>query len=47
MTYKFYIKIRIRMELVEEKVHQILTYVQEGSADIWKENILVNLELGV
>lgn len=29
---------------VEEQIQQMLFYVQEGSADVWKENILKDLE---
>lgn len=29
---------------VEEQILQMLFYVQEGSADVWKENILKDLE---
>jgi len=29
---------------VEEQIQWVLSYVQEGSADVWKENILENLE---
>ena len=32
--------------MVEEQVQWILLYVQRGSADVWKENILEDLETG-
>ena len=35
----------MRKESVREQVYQILTYVQKKTADIWKKNILANLEL--
>jgi len=35
---------RMRGILVEEQIQWVLLYVQGGSADIWKENILENLE---
>lgn len=33
--------------IVEKQVQWILTYVQRELADIWKENILENLETGI
>ena len=33
--------------MVKEQIQWILLYVQEGSADIWKENILEDLEGGL
>ena len=44
MACKLYIRIRIREVTIEEKIQQVLSYVQEGLADIQKENILENLE---
>ena len=32
---------------VEEQIQWILSYVQGGLADVWKENILKDLEAGV
>jgi len=43
---KLYIKIRLRESSVEEQVQWILSYVQGGSADIWKENVIKELEIG-
>ena len=43
---KLYIKIRLRGEIVEAQVQWILLYVQGGSADMWKENIIEELENG-
>ena len=34
----------MRVTLVEEHVQWVLSYIQEGSADIWKENVLEYLE---
>ena len=34
----------MRELVVEEQIQQVLSYVQEGSADIWKENVLENLD---
>ena len=44
MACKLYIRIRIRDISVEEQVQQVLLYVQRGSVNIWKENIMKNLE---
>ena len=35
---------RIRDIMVEEQIQWVLSYVQEESADIWKENILEGLK---
>ena len=43
---KLYIKMRLRESSVEEQVQWILSYVQGGSADIWKENVMEELEIG-
>ena len=44
MVYKLYIRMKIREVAVEEQIQQVLLYVQGGSADVQKENILENLE---
>ena len=43
---KLYLRMKMRETTVEEQVQWILSYIQEGSADIWKENILEDLEAG-
>ena len=43
---RLYIKMRLRGNTVEEQVQWVLTYVQGGSADVWKENIMDELESG-
>ena len=45
-AYRPYIKMRLRGNMVEEQVQWVLTYVQGGSADVWKENIMEELESG-
>ena len=45
-AYRLYIKMRLRENTVEEQVQWVLTYVQGGSADVWKENIMEKLEAG-
>jgi len=43
---KLYIRMKLREELIEGQIQWILSYVQEGAADIWKENVLEDLEAG-
>jgi len=38
---------RIRGALVKEQIQWMLSYVQEKVADVWKENILEDLEGGL
>ena len=46
MVCRLYIKMRLRGNTVEEQVQWVLTYVQGGSVDIWKENITDEIEAG-
>ncbi len=39
-----YIRMKLRGNTVEEQVQWTLTYVQGGSADVWKENITNEIE---
>jgi len=41
---KLYIKIRMREVPLKEQIQWVLSYIQGGSADVWKENILEDLE---
>jgi len=41
---KLYMKMRLREASVEKQIQWILSYVQGGSADIWKENAMKELE---
>ena len=43
---KLYIRMRLRGESVEGQVQWVLSYVQGGSADVWKENVMEELESG-
>ena len=43
---RLYIKMRLRGNTVEEQIQWVLTYVQGGSVDVWKENIMEELEAG-
>lgn len=44
LQYIDYIRIRVRNVEVEEQVQWILMYIQKGSADIQKENILEDMK---
>ena len=43
---KLYSKAKMRGIPVEEQIQWVLSYVQEGAVDIWKENVLEKLEAG-
>ena len=43
-AYKLYIKMKMREVAVEEQIQWVLSYVQGGLADIWKKNVLEDLE---
>ena len=43
---RLYIKMKLRGNTVEEQIQWALTYVQGGSADVWKENMMEELESG-
>ena len=45
-TCRLYLRMKIREAMVEEQVFWILSHIQGGSADIWKENIIEELESG-
>ena len=36
-----------KLFIVEEQMHWVLSYMQEGAADIWKENVLEDLGTGI
>ncbi len=46
IVYKLYLRMKTRKALVEKQIQWILSYVQGESADIWKENLLEDFELG-
>jgi len=46
MACRLYIKMKLRGNMVEEQVQWVLTYVQGGSVDVWKENMMDELESG-
>jgi len=43
---KLYIRNRMRGETVEGQVQWVLSYVQGGSADVWRENMMEEIEVG-
>ena len=43
---KLYVKIKLREATLEEQIQQVLSYIQGELADIQKENILEELEVG-
>ena len=46
MACKLYIRMRIREEPVKGQVQWILSYVQGEMANVWKENVMEELEVG-
>ena len=46
MVCRLYIRMKMRETPLEEQVQWVLSYVQEGSADVWKENVIEELEVG-
>jgi len=43
---KLHIKMKMREVAVEEQIQWVLSYIQEGLADVWKENVLEELKEG-
>ena len=43
---RLYLRMKLRGTMVEEQVQWVLSYVQGGSADVWKENMMDELESG-
>jgi len=43
---KLYIRMRMREETAEGQIQWILSYIQEETADVWKENVMEELEAG-
>ena len=43
---RLYLRIKMREAMVEEQVFWVLSHVQGGTADIWKENVIEELEAG-
>jgi len=47
MAYRLYIRMKMRRVAIEKQIQWVLSYIQGGSADVWKENILEDLEGGL
>ena len=45
-TYRLYLRMKMREATVKEQVFWILSHMQGGSADVWKENITEELKAG-
>ena len=43
---RLFLRIKMRGVMVEEQVQWVLSYVQGRSADVWKENVMEELESG-
>ena len=43
---RLYLRMKMREVTVEEQVFWVLSHVQGGSVDIWKENVIEELEAG-
>ena len=43
---RLYLRMKMRGTSVEEQVQWVLSYVQGGSVDVWKENVMEELEAG-
>jgi len=41
---RLFLRMKLRGTMVEEQVQWVLSYVQGGSADVWKENVMEELE---
>jgi len=46
MACRLYLRMKMREATVEEQVQWVLSYVQGGSADVWKKNVIEELEAG-
>ena len=46
MACRLYLRMKMREATVEEQVQWVLSYVQGGSVDMWKENVMEELEVG-
>jgi len=43
---RLFVRMKLRGSTVEEQIQWVLSYVQGGSADVWKENMMEELEAG-
>ena len=37
---RLYLRMKMKEAIVEEQVQWVLSYVQGGSVDVWKENVI-------
>jgi len=44
MIYRLYLRVKIRKTMVEEQIQWILSYVERGLVNVWKKNLLEDLE---
>ena len=44
IVYRLYIKIKMRDIMMEKQVQWVLSYMQRGLADVWKKNMIEDLE---
>jgi len=45
-TCRLYLRMKMREAMVEEQMFWVLSHVQGGSVDVWKENVLEELKSG-
>ena len=43
---RLFLRMKLREATVEEQIQWVLSYVQGGLADIWKENVMEEMESG-
>ena len=46
MVCRLYLRMKMRGNTVEEQMQLVLSYVQGGLADVWKENVMEEIEAG-
>ena len=44
IAYRLFLRMKMRGSMVEEQVQWVLSYVQGRLADIWKENVIEEME---
>jgi len=44
MACRLFLRMKLRGSMVEEQVQWVLSYVQGGSGDVWKKNVMEELE---
>ena len=46
MACKLFLRMKIKRNMIEEQVQWVLSYIHGGSADVWKENVIEEIEAG-